>query len=151
MIRHRVVHLARRFRGAISSAPPPAADDVWAVRQLTAAQAALWWDMMHQDRRHSVQVARRFLECVPEAPRAAVAAALLHDVGKTESRLGVLARVVTTVLGPRTERWRSYHDHERLGISMLRDAGSDPLTLALLDGTSPDTALVDALRDADDI
>jgi hypothetical protein len=148
---HRIAHLARRFRGAISAAPPPAADDAWAVRRLTEAEAALWWKMMHQDRRHSVLVARRFLERVPDAPRASVAAALLHDVGKSESRLGVLSRVAATIFGPRTSRWRAYHEHERIGVVMLREAGSDPMTLALLDGTSSDTALLDALRAADDI
>ena len=147
----RALHLVRRFRGAISTAPPSAADDAWAVRQLTATESALWWQMMHQDRRHSVMVARRFVERVPDAPRAAVAAALLHDVGKSESRLGVWARVATTIVGPRTSRWRSYHDHERVGVAMLREAASDPLTLALLDGSSPDGRLVEALRAADDI
>ena len=147
----RIGHLARRFRGACSSAAPPAADDDWAVRRLTAAEAGLWWEMMHQDRRHSVEVARRFIERLPDAPRAAVAAALLHDVGKSDSRLGVWARVATTVLGPRTARWHRYHDHERIGVAMLRTAGSDPLTIALVDGTSTDQRLADALRAADDI
>ncbi len=147
----RIRHLVRRFRGALSSAAPPAADDDWAVRQMTPAEAGLWWEMMHQDRRHSVEVARRFVEHVPDAPREAVTAALLHDVGKSDSRLGVLARVATTVLGPRTARWRRYHDHERIGAAMLRAVGSDPLTVALVDGTSTDQRLADALRAADNI
>ena len=149
-MRH-VQHLARRFLGSISSAPPPAADDAWAVRQLSATEASLWWQMMHQDRRHSVLVARRFVERVPDAPQAAVVAALLHDVGKSESHLGVFSRVAATTLGPRTSRWRSYHDHERIGVAMLRQAGSDPLTIALLDGMSPVRDLVRALHAADDI
>ncbi|MCU1368250.1 MAG: hypothetical protein JWN39_3889, partial [Ilumatobacteraceae bacterium] len=50
-----VAHLTRRFVRALSDAPPPAADDAWAVGSLTAAEAELWWGLQHQDRRHSVQ------------------------------------------------------------------------------------------------
>ena len=80
--------------------------------------------MTVQDRRHSILVARRFVEFAPEASRAEVAAALLHDVGKLASGLGTFARVVATVVGPRTDRFRPYHDHERLGAEMLAAAGS---------------------------
>lgn len=147
----RATHLARRFVGALSGAAPPAADDAWAVQRLTDAEVELWWQMQHQDRRHSVDVARRFVDLAPQAPRAAVAAALLHDVGKIESRLGTMARVLATVVGPRTTRLRHYHDHERIGVDLLRAAGSDPLTIALVDGTAGDAVLSDALRRADNI
>lgn len=146
-----VGHLVRRFGGALSSAPPPAVDDVWAVGFLGDGEARLWWQMQAQDRRHSIEVARRFVALVADPPRSAVAAALLHDVGKIRSRLGTANRVAATVLGPRTERFRLYHDHERLGAEMLRDAGADVLTVALVDGTSTHAALADALRRADDI
>lgn len=146
-----VAHLGRRFAGAVSSAPPPAADDDWAVRQLTDAQAELWWQMQHQDRRHSVEVAHRFIARAPDATRDARAAALLHDVGKIDAQLGVAARVVATIIGPRTDRFRRYHDHERIGVELLRAAGSAPLTIALVDGTCADVALAEALRQADDI
>jgi hypothetical protein len=52
------------------------------------------------------------------------------------------------VIGPRTARFRTYHDHEAIGIAMLRDAGSDPVTIDTLDGRSPASP---ALRYADDI
>ena len=57
-----------------------------------------------------------------------MAGALLHDVGKLESGLGTLARVVATIVGPRTARFRRYHDHERIGADLLVAAGSTPVT-----------------------
>ena len=146
-----LVHLARRFVRALSRTAPSAADDAWAVGNLTDGEARLWWQMQHQDRRHSIEVARRFVESVPSAGREAVAAALLHDVGKIRSRLGTGWRVVATVVGPRTERFRLYHDHERIGVELLVSAGSAPETLALIDGTSSDAPMAEALRRADDI
>ncbi|MCU1394605.1 MAG: hypothetical protein JWM34_3033 [Ilumatobacteraceae bacterium] len=144
-------HLARRFRGALSSAPPPAADDAWAVGLLTPGEAALWWRMQAQDRRHSIEVARRLADILDEPGRAAMAAALLHDVGKIESRLSTAERVVATVVGPRTARFASYHDHERLGVELLTAAGSAAETVSLIDGSSADHVLLAALRRADDI
>lgn len=93
-------------------------------------------------------MARRFAELVTDTTRAELAGALLHDVGKTESGLGTIGRVVATVIGPRTKRFRSYHAHETSGLKVLRQAGAQPETLALIDGTGPNSP---ALRDADAI
>lgn len=60
----------------------------------------LWRRMSGPDRRHAVSVARetaRLLSPGP-VPREVVAAALLHDVGKVESRLGTFARVGVTLV-----------------------------------------------------
>jgi hypothetical protein len=99
-----------------------------------------------QDRRHSIVVAWRFELLVAKPSRAEIAGALLHDVGKTQSGLGTLARVAATIIGPRTKRFRRYHEHEALAIEILCRAGSDPATLALIAGTGRAVA---ALRDAD--
>ena len=139
-------HLARRFFGSLSRRPPAASDVGWALTQLLPAEATLWQQMPVQDRRHSLVVARRFFERVDASSRAEVAGALLHDVGKAQSGLGTFARVAATIIGARTKRFRQYHDHEALGLELLRQAGSDPETLALLDGTS---RAASALRDAD--
>ena len=144
-------HLARRFVGALSNMPPPAVDDAWAARFLGDGEARLWWQMQAQDRRHSIEVARRFVTLVDDAPREAVAAALMHDVGKILSRLSVAERVAATIIGARTERFRLYHDHGRLGAVMLREAGASASTVALVEGTSTDTTFAEALRRADDI
>ena len=58
--------------------------------------------------------------------RAEMAGALLHDVGKVQSGLGTWGRVAATVVGPRTRRFRQYHDHEQIGASMAAQAGIRP-------------------------
>ena len=141
-------HLARRFAGSLSHRPPSEADASWAVAQLLPAEAALWQRMAVQDKRHSILVARRFVDLADEPSREQTAAALLHDVGKLAGGLGTCARVLATIVGPRTARFRQYHDHERLGAEMLRAAGSAAATLELVLGAGPAAA---ALRQADDI
>jgi hypothetical protein len=141
-------HLVRRFVGSLSRRPPSAADEGWVRDGLADGEWALWEQMAVADRRHSVLVARRFIERRPSATRAEMAGALLHDVGKIDAGLGTLARVVATLVGPRTDRFRRYHDHEHIGAELLESAGSDPVTVALVRGSGD--AFVD-LRAADDI
>lgn len=143
-----VTHLVRRFLGSLSRAEPSEAHTAWARGWLTDAEWECWQSMQVQDRRHSLEVARRFVDVRPAASRAEMAAALLHDVGKQQSRLGTLARVTATVVGPRTRRFRQYHDHEALGAAMLASAGSDRVTVELVLGRG---AAADALRAADDL
>ncbi len=75
---------------------------------------------------------------------------MLHDIGKVESRLGTMARVVATIVGPRGGAFRRYHEHESRGVELLVAAGSDALTVSLVRGDA-DPVLVDALRRADAI
>ncbi len=143
-----VGHLARRFLGSLSRRRPSAQDSEWVANQLLLEEAMLWLQMPVQDRRHSIVVARRFVDLAPDAVRAEVAGALLHDVGKSLSGLGTIGRVVATVIGPHGRRFRSYHDHEALGVEMLRAADSEPETLALLGGSG---RCMNELRVADDV
>ena len=76
------------------------------------------------------------------------AGALLHDVGKLDSDLGTLARVLATIVGPRTDRFRRYHDHEKIGADLLVAAGSSPLTVELVLGRG---RAAPALAEADNI
>jgi len=140
-------HLARRFVTSLSRRPLPDADVAWAHASLTAAERDLWDSMPQADRRHSIEVARRFHERRPGAARAELAGALLHDVGKTASGLGTFGRVVATVVGPRTKRLREYHDHEAIGAALAEAVGSDADTIALVRG---DGAAADDLQAADD-
>ena len=109
----------------------------WADDHLTAGERALWIQLSNQDRRHSVAVARRFVDVRPQASAAEIAAALLHDVGKIDCRLGTFQRVVATLIGPRTPRYRSYHLHEEIGARMAAHVGSDPATVELIAGRGP--------------
>lgn len=143
-----IVHLAKRWVTSLSDAPPAPVDEVWAESHLSPGELELWRQMGNVDRRHAVLVARRFVERRPSATQAEMVAALLHDVGKVCCGLGTTGRVVATVVGPRTARFRTYNDHEAIGIAMLTAAGSNPATIDALEGRSPASA---ALRDADDI
>ena len=66
-----------------------------------------------------------------------MAAACLHDVGKLDSGLGTFGRVAATIVGPRTARFRRYHDHEAIGARWLEERGSSPATVALVRRTGP--------------
>jgi hypothetical protein len=74
---------------------------------------------------------------------------LLHDVGKVQSGLGWLGRIVATLIGPRTDRFRLYHQHEELGAEMLRSV-SDGETVGLVRGEGSALVLA-ALLEADNI
>lgn len=130
-------HLARRFVTSLPPTPPTVADELWAEHQLLPQERALWVQLSNRDRRHSVAVARRFVTRRENADRAEIAGALLHDIGKIECRLSTFARVAATLLGPRTERFRAYHDHEEIGARLVEEVGSDPATVELVAGTGP--------------
>jgi hypothetical protein len=144
----KLVHLTKRFTGSLSSREPDAHREAWARDQLLPGELALWVRMSAADRRHSIEVARRFRAIVETPTRDELAAALLHDVGKVECGLGTFGRVAATVVGPRTDRFRAYHDHERIGLRLLEEAGSTEPTLTLARWEGPHAA---ALREADDI
>jgi len=154
-------HLGRRFVTSLSRRPPAAGDERWAREQLLAGERPVWDAMAVQDRRHALVVARRMQDLLGAgAGRPAVAAALLHDCGKTDAGFGTFARVGVTLWGKLRGdaarrgdgRIARYLDHERRGASQLRAAGSDPLTVALV-AMSPDApaSLRDALARADDV
>jgi hypothetical protein len=143
-----VGHLARRFWRSLSQEPPAEEDEAWAMTSLTAAEAELWSRMAVQDRRHSIEVARRFAELRPDATRQEMAGALLHDAGKRQAGLGTFGRVLATIVGPRTTRFREYHDHEAIGAEWAVLADANPATVELIRGDGP---AADDLRAADEI
>jgi predicted HD phosphohydrolase len=142
-----VGHLVRRFVGSVSPREPNPADTAWVDAQLLDAESQLWHRMSVADRRHTIAVARRF-EALGQWSREEVAGALLHDVGKLDAGLGTLARVAATIVGPRTTRFRRYHDHERIGAELLAMAGSSHITIELVLGRG---RAARALANADNI
>jgi hypothetical protein len=137
-------HLARRFVGSLRPGGPSAASETWAREQLLPSEVELWRRMSGADRRHAIAVAHEVQRALGhEATRPVMAAALLHDVGKTDSRLHVYGRVVATMCGMMVSRdtakeWTKssgftrrvglYLLHPELGGDQLAMAGSDPLT-----------------------
>lgn len=139
-------HLARRFVGSLRPGGPGAAAEAWVAERLTPAERQLWSRMSGPDRRHAHAVARRVERALGhEATRPILAAAVLHDVGKTDANLRTYGRVIATlsaaVAGHETARlWTTgrgftrkvglYLLHPELGGDQLELAGSDPLTVA---------------------
>lgn len=155
-------HLVRRFAGSLSRRPPDPAAEGAAVSQLSAGEQVLWRRMSLADRRHAIEVWQRAraISALATTDRAVAAGVLLHDVGKIDAGLGTAQRVAATVWsavrGERAQhgsgRWARYLRHEEIGAAMVRTAGSDPLTVALV---ARDDSLRDELRSllerADDI
>lgn len=147
MIGHSL-HLARRFVGSLSPAPPPPADEAWALSHLGPGEQLLWRRMPNPDRRHAVGVARAVDAALGGPADEVLAAALLHDVGKVVSGFGTFARVGATLVwgvldlrpdDERPRRWAhagsapvrrlgQYRLHPELGAALLVGAGSTPLT-----------------------
>ena len=147
-------HLSRRFFTSLSKRPPSTNDVAWVNEKLLTNEFALWKRMKSPDQRHSIEVARRFTELHPLFTRDQVAAALLHDIGKIESQLGVIGRVIATVVGPKGTKFRCYHDHEIIGLKLCRDAGSSSETIRLLDwsdDSSRNDKIMSLLQQADRI
>lgn len=168
-----LAHLTKRFVTSLWPLGPSRVDDEWARSHLIEGEEQLWSRMSRQDRRHSVGVARRVEEALgADAERPVMAAALLHDVGKIDARLGTFLRVVATVsaaiAGRETaELWvRTFGITRRIGLYLLHPsiggdhlamAGSDPFTETWArehhlpaEMCSLDEQLANALRDADD-
>ncbi|MGA0035448.1 MAG: hypothetical protein ACO3HT_04890 [Ilumatobacteraceae bacterium] len=122
-------HLARRTWYSLR---PPAVseDDVNNVQAiLSADEYRLWSQMSQSDMAHSLMVLQRFRRVAPDAPKEVHAGVLRHDVGKVASNLNTLQRVVATVVGPRTKRFRLYHDHETIGKDLLLSVNSSEETI----------------------
>ena len=128
-------HLVSRFFGAISSVSPSSEDLAEVESLLLDGEFRLWQKLPAMDQRHSIAVLRRFTTLRPDATRPELRAALLHDIGKIESNLGVLGRVVATLVGRRGARFTAYHDHEIIGSQMLQNINSDLVTIRLVAGS----------------
>jgi hypothetical protein len=146
----KIVHLTKRFVLSLVPSQVQQIERQWVQSVLSPSEFDVWNNMMVQDRRHSVLVGRRFVKYRPTAMQSEIAGALLHDVGKSVARLGTFARVIATLVGPRTNRFRQYHDHEQIGATMLRSIGSNELTISMVEGSCVGE-LSQALNRADDI
>ncbi|MGI8757211.1 MAG: hypothetical protein ACR2MB_15425 [Acidimicrobiales bacterium] len=142
----KAAHLVKRFLGSAVPLGPAVRDQDWAKAQLLPGEVEVWQKMSAQDRRHAAGVARRVQRSIgTEGGRPVLAAALLHDCGKTVSGIGTYGRVVATLSAKVaghdvamawsetrgfTRRVGLYLEHPRLGAELLGIAGSAPLTVA---------------------
>jgi hypothetical protein len=148
-------HLVTRFFGVIGSRrlDPPAQDEV--NQLLSSAEAELFWRQQPIDQRHAYEVAMR-VQAKVGPDRSALAAAFLHDVGKTPSNLGPIGRSLATTFGalhlPLPAPWRQYREHGEIGAATLEKIGADDLAVSFARGDATgdiDAKLWQALIDAD--
>jgi len=139
-------HLIKRFFGSLSGKALGSDDETFARANLLPSEVGLWQRMSTPDQRHACAVARRVLNALgEEATRPVIAAALLHDIGKVDADIGTFLRVIATFVGTGSSRqqidsWATedgwlgragrYLRHNEIGADMLREAGSDPITVA---------------------
>ncbi|MEW6420869.1 MAG: HD domain-containing protein [Deinococcota bacterium] len=111
----------------VSAAHP---DDAWATAQLTPAEARVYLGMDARDREHACRVTRHLLRDHPGSGAEVVAAALLHDCGKSIRPYRVAERVLVGLVPNRLARVvplgplavRAYHPE--LGAELLARAGA---------------------------
>lgn len=145
-----VYHLGKRFFTSLIVRKLNDEEQQLVRSVLLDNEMGLWLKSMKVDKNHSLVVLKRFLAIMPSAGREAQAAALLHDIGKSQLQMGILSRVAATLIGPRTQRFSQYHRHEEIGIDLLEAASCSTITIGYLRGNG-DPDVVAALATADNI
>jgi hypothetical protein len=153
---HYIAHLTKRTWHSYRARPLTPEEKQRVADVLLPGELGLWERFPTEDQRHSYVVFIRFQERCPTALVEHSRAALLHDIGKIVAPLSTTLRVIATFVGPRTAAFRTYHDHEAIGLELL-EAVSHHETLRVLkamydtgSGDSPDP-VVSALYDADNL
>lgn len=132
-LRRRILgYLGKVGRLSRSWSPDTAApDDAWAQTLLTAAEARVYLSMDPRDREHACRVARNLQRDFPRASPELLAAALLHDCGKSLRPYRLAERVLVGVVPTRLARLlptfgplgiRAFHPE--LGAELLAHAGA---------------------------
>ncbi len=143
------IHRTRRFFAVLFGSGPSSEDLSWAANWLDQREQVLFARMRGSDRTHSIAVARAVEAHAEqsglEPPLWVMAAALLHDVGKSVVGLGAYGRAVATLSGwlggvDMAEQWADttgftrkvglYLQYPRLGGDLLAVAGSDERVVA---------------------
>jgi hypothetical protein len=132
----RVGHLATRFFGSLRAHEPDVADVAWVQLVLTPNELVCWNELGRADRVEAIAVARATASRLgPGADTRWLAAALLHDVGKVDARLGTFGRAGATVVAAVVSHGRARHfpnrighyvSHDDLGAARLEAAGARP-------------------------
>jgi hypothetical protein len=128
-------HLVVRFFTSLIPRRPTADQLARVHAVLTPAEADLWGAMPRVDQVESIAVLERLPAAVAADDRWA-AAALLHDVGKTASGLGVIGRAAATVRGRIgggaivSGSWGEYLRHAEIGADALAAVGARPEAVA---------------------
>ncbi|MEX0864369.1 MAG: hypothetical protein WD269_05780 [Acidimicrobiia bacterium] len=125
-------HLSHRFFEVLLAKP---LDSHELTRAASWVEPGLWEifiDQQTADQRHCYRAGAK-IASDPTNHQDLVVAAMMHDVGKRASRLGVLARIIATLLmaigAPMSRRMARYRDHGALGADELERAGAPPIAV----------------------
>ena len=129
----RLRHLVARFFEVLAARPLTPAEQQEAGRMLCPRDAPVFWGQAGADQRHALSAARRVAAGFPERPEL-IRAALLHDVGKRHTRLGIAGRVIASLVEmvglPGPGRLGRYLAHGAIGAADLEAAGCEPIVVA---------------------
>ncbi len=125
-------HLTRRFFDVLLARPLHEGERREIERRLSTEEAALFFAQSRADQRHGYTAAAT-VRAGASGDTVALRAALLHDIGKRHARLGVLGRVLATILIlariPLQGRLALYRDHGETGADELERLGAEPLVV----------------------
>ena len=125
-------HLTRRFFDVVLARPLSPAERAEVGVWLTPGESDLFFAQSDPDQRHGYSAAASVLAEAP-VDRSLVRAAMLHDVGKRHARLGVLGRVLASLLilarAPLSARFAAYRDHGPVGAAEMEALGSEALVV----------------------
>jgi hypothetical protein len=121
-------HLVKRFFGYLTAQTLTDTEREHIAGVLPTELATLFFGMQPQDQRHAYDV------YVRSGGGRLTQASLLHDVGKSVSRIGPLGRSFATIsraVGiPTKGRWQLYVEHGPIGAELLHEAGADALAVS---------------------
>jgi putative nucleotidyltransferase with HDIG domain len=126
-------HLARRFFEVATARPLDELERVVLAAWLTStAETRLFFAQPVSDQRHAYRAASRMQHLVPDRLDL-IRAALLHDVGKRHSGLGIIRRsfasASTKLRLPLGGRHATYIQHGPLGAEELQQLGCEPIVV----------------------
>lgn len=125
-------HLARRFLDVATARRLSRVERRQVEDWLTTPLSEIFFEQPHYDQRHGHQAARSVIAAGHDAPDV-VTAALLHDVGKRRSRLGLFGRSIASVLilarARLPERMAVYRDHGLIGAREIAELGAPTLAI----------------------
>ncbi len=97
---------------------------------LNEPEQSLFFAQSNVDQRHGYTAALTVVADGVDDP-VVIRTALLHDIGKRHAHLGVIGRVIASLLIllriPLRGRWAAYRDHGEIAAGELEAIGSDPL------------------------
>ncbi len=124
-------HLARRFLGFVTARPLGPAEQQVIAGILDVDERKLFYAQVAADQRHAYDTMTRTGLGSERRGDLVLRAALLHDVGKTASRIGAVGRSLATVLDtfhlPLWSGAATYRNHGPIGAELLARIGCDPL------------------------